>query len=381
MSLAGFATPEGTARYRDRFAARAAAGHFRQCNELWLSSLGVGTYLGEHDDATDELYARAVARVLELGCNVIDTAINYRFQRSERSIAAALGALVAQGKLARDEVVVASKAGFLTFDADTPPDPAAYFQEHYVRTGVLGPGDVVAGMHSMAPRYLENQLDRSRRNLGLETLDIYYLHNPETQLQVLPRPEFLQRIRAAFVKLEECVAGGKLHCYGTATWDGYRKPAQARDYLSLAELVRAAVEVAGPKHHFRAVQLPYNLAMPEAFLRPNQTVEGDTVSLLEAARRLGLSVFASASMLQGQVARNLPLDIRTHLDGNLETDAQCAIQFVRSTPGICSALVGMKRLEHVEENLRLVEKPLAPPEKFQHLFASAGGSSAPDSGA
>lgn len=370
MPLAGFATPEGTARYRDRFAGRAAEGHFRERKDLWLSSLGVGTYLGEHDDATDELYARAVARALELGCNVVDTAINYRFQRSERSIAAALGALVAQGKLARDEVVVASKAGFLTFDGDYPPDPAAYFQEHYIRTGILSPGDLVAGMHCLAPRYLENQLDRSRRNLDLETLDLYYLHNPETQLQVLPREEFLHRIRAAFAKLEECVAGGKLRCYGTATWDGYRKSPQARDYLSLEELVRVAVDVAGQSHHFCAVQLPYNLGMPEAFLRANQPVDGESVSLLEAAQRLGLTVFASASILQGRVAHDLPLDIRTHLNGGLETDAQCAIQFVRSTPGVSTALVGMKSLEHVEENLRLVQKPLTPPEKFAGLFAS-----------
>ncbi|MFQ5663440.1 MAG: aldo/keto reductase [Terriglobia bacterium] len=375
MALAGFATPEGTQRYRQRFAGRAAEGHFREQNRLWLSSLGVGTYLGEHNPATDELYARAIARAVELGVNVIDTAINYRFQRSERSIAAALGALVEQGWLARDEVVVASKAGFLTFDADYPPDPAAYFQEHYIQTGTLGADDVVAGMHCMTPRYLEDQLDRSRRNLDLETLDIYYVHNPETQLQVVSREEFLNRIAAAFEKLEECVAAGKLRCYGTATWDGYRKPPPARDYLALEELVRVAERVAGKEHHFKAVQLPYNLAMPEAFSRANQPLDNQQVPLLEAARRLGVTVFASASILQGQMARNLPARLRALLNADLETDAQRALQFVRSTPGIGSALVGMKQLPHVEENLRLVQKSLTPPEQFNRLFTRD-----PDSG-
>lgn len=368
MALAGFATPEGTTRYRERFAGHAAEGHFRERNGLWLSSLGVGTYLGEHDAATDAAYARAIARALELGSNVIDTAINYRFQRSERSIAAAVGALVAQGRLARDEFVIASKAGFLTFDGDYPSDPNAYFQEEYVRPGVLRREELVGGMHCMAPAYLENQLDRSRRNLNLETIDIYYLHNPETQLPVLSRSEFLQRMGAAFAKLEACVAAQKIRCYGTATWDGYRKPAQARDHLSLEELARVAEQVAGPNHHFKCVQLPYNLGMPEAFLHANQRVGGESVSLLEAARRLGFIVFASASMLQGRVARGLPADIRAHINGNLESDAQCALQFVRSTPGITAALVGMKRVEHVEENLRLAQKPLVPAEKFRHLF-------------
>ena len=368
MELAGFATLDGTQRYRDRFAPRAAQGHFRQKNGLWLSSLGVGTYLGGHDQATDERCARAVARCLELGVNVIDTAINYRFQRSERSVGAALGALVEQGKLSREEVIVASKAGFLTFDGDTPSDPAAYFNQEYVERGVYGPEEVVAGMHCMSPRYLEDQLDRSRLNLCLQTIDIYFLHNPETQLQVLPRAEFLRRVRAAFAKLEESVAAGKIRLYGTATWDGYRKAPQARDALSLEEFVRLAEEVAGSDHHFKVVQLPYNLAMPEALLVANQTVAGERVTLLEAARRLGMIVYASASLLQGKVARNLPEDVRAALDGKLESDAQRALQFVRSTPGVDAALVGMRRVEHVEENLRLVEQPLLAAETFRKAF-------------
>ncbi|MBI4465935.1 MAG: aldo/keto reductase [Acidobacteria bacterium] len=368
MELAGFATPEGTARYRERFAGHAAEGHFRQQNGLWLSSVGIGTYLGAHDDETDERYARAVARALELGVNVVDTAINYRFQRSERSVGAALGALIEQGKLARDEVIVASKAGFLTFDGDYPPDPAAYFQEHYFRPGVLRTEDVVAGMHCMTPRYLEDQLERSRRNLGLDTLDVYFLHNPETQLQAVPRAEFLSRIRAAYEKLEECMAAGKIRCYGTATWDGYRQSPRARDFLSLEELLRVATEVAGANHHFRCVQLPYNLAMPEALLQANQPLDSEAVPLLEAARRLGITVFASASLLQGQVARNLPDDLRAALGPDLETDAQRALQFVRSTPGVGTALVGMSRVAHVEENLRLVAQPLVSAETFRRVF-------------
>lgn len=366
--LAGYATSEGTERYRNRFAGRAAEGHFRKKNGLWLSSLGAGTYLGEHDPATDERYANAIARALELGVNVIDTAINYRFQRSERAVGAALGVLVEQGKLAREEVVVASKAGFLTFDGDYPPNPAAYFTQEYVASGVLGPEDVVGGMHCMSPRYLADQIERSRRNLGLETIDVYFLHNPETQLPAVPRAEFLSRVRGAFAKFEECAAAGKIRSYGTATWEGYRKPPQARDSLSLEELVRLAEEVAGADHHFKVVQLPFNLAMPEAWLTATQTVGGENVSFLEAAKRLGITVYASASLLQGQVARNLPGELRAALDGNLDTDAQRALQFVRSAPGVDAALVGMSRVQHVEENLRLVGVPPLAVETFRKLF-------------
>ncbi len=71
----GRATPEGTARFRD--AADAAAGHFRRSPDgLSLSSLGIGTYLGRDDARTDALYAGPVRCALQLGLNVVDTAIN-----------------------------------------------------------------------------------------------------------------------------------------------------------------------------------------------------------------------------------------------------------------------------------------------------------------
>src|SRR5439155_23840451 len=55
-----------------------------------VSSLGNGTYLGRDDDWTDAAYTVAVRRALQLGINVVDTAINYRNQRSERAVGRAL---------------------------------------------------------------------------------------------------------------------------------------------------------------------------------------------------------------------------------------------------------------------------------------------------
>src|SRR5688500_15464921 len=184
---AGRATPEGTARYRARVGSRAAEGHFRELRgngageALQLSSIGLGTYLGGDDDATDRRYEEAIARAIEDGCKVLDAAINYRSMRSERSIGRALAAAFAAGTLQRDEVVVATKAGFLPFDGGRPRDPGGYLRETYVTGGVLKPEDIVAGCHAMTPGYLRDQLERSRTNLGLDTIDVFYLHNPETQ--------------------------------------------------------------------------------------------------------------------------------------------------------------------------------------------------------
>ncbi len=263
--------------------------------------------------------------------------------------------------------MVATKGGFLPFDGARPRDPRRYVEETYVRPGIFTWEEFAAGCHCMTPRYLADQLERSRHNLGLATIDAYYLHNPETQLTEVPREEFTRRIRAAFEVLEAACAEGKIGLYGTATWNGYRQPREAADYLSLADLVAAAREVGGAGHHFRVLQLPYNLAMLEAFGLANQRVDGREAPLLEAARAHGCYVMTSASILRGRLARNLPAALGDYL-GGLETDAQRAIQFVRSTPGVGTALVGMKRVGHVEENARVAQVPPVPEESLRALF-------------
>ena len=369
--IPGSATSEGTTRYAARLAGRVAAGHFGDLDGLAVSTLGIGTYLGREDAETDVAYQDALARALELGINTVDTAVNYRHQRSERAIRTALAAAFGRGLARRDEVVVATKGGYIPFEGAVPRDPRAWFTQTYLDTGIIGPGDVAGGIHCIAPRYLADQIERSRANLGLETLDVYYVHNPEAQLEEVDRPEFRKRIRAAFDTLEQAVREAKLRRYGTATWNGYREDPGSPGYLSLEELVGAARDAGGADHHFKVVQLPYNLAMPEAFVRANQSVGGALVPLAEAARRLGVYVMASASILQGQLARNLPPMVATVLPG-LATDAQRALQFVRSTPGIGTALVGMKSAAHVEENARVAAVPPQPWAEFQRFFSAAG---------
>src|ERR1700740_434461 len=125
-----YATAEGTARYEGRFQQYRESAFYRTVLTLNASSVGIGTYLGAVDEATDRAYTDALVAAAENGINFFDTAINYRHQRSERCIGAALQ------RLQRDEIVVCTKAGFLTPNAV----PAGLRQE-----------DVVGGMHSMAP--------------------------------------------------------------------------------------------------------------------------------------------------------------------------------------------------------------------------------------
>lgn len=366
QQVPGRATAQATLRYAAKFQGRVAAGHFRDVQGgLVLSSIGIGTYLGEPDRATDAGYTSAIIAAVRGGVNVVDSAINYRLQRSERSVGAALKVLSAT-EFSREEIVVCTKAGFLTPDGEMPEDASEYFSREYVERGILRPEDIAAGCHCIAPAYLSDQLDRSRKNLGVECVDVFYLHNPETQLSEVAPDEFRRRIRDAFQFLESAVSAGKIGAYGLATWNAFRDERNSPGYLSIAAMETIARETGGPNHHFRFVQLPLNLAMPEALLRPNQVVEGKTMAMVQAGRALGITVVSSAALLQGQLTKNLPSYIGAAL-GLKDYSAQ-ALQFARSVPGVTTALVGMSSVEHVRANLEVAAVEPAPRDQFLKLF-------------
>ena len=329
------ATAEGAERYVGRFPELRKAGFYRTVFDLEVSSLGIGTYLGAPDETADHSYVAALLAGAENGINFFDTAINYRHQRSERAIGAALC------ELARDEIVICSKAGFLVPGAV----PAS-----------LRPEDVCEGMHSMAPHFLEDQIERSRGNLRVDTIDVFYLHNPETQLGARSVQEFEAAIRGAFAELERQVQRGRIRWYGAATWNGFR----VQNALSLPRLAAIAIEEGGPGHHFRFVQLPFNTGMVEAY-----TARPDNV--LTAASSLGIAVVASATLAQTRVLRDMPAGVAGQMPG-LTTNAQRAIQFTRSTPGISVALVGMGKPGHVTENLGVAKVPPLDRETYDRLY-------------
>lgn len=367
VALSGHATPEGTARFRDRAVGgrKLPARHFRAApGGLALSSLGLGTYIGPPDAPTDLAVEQAVAVCLTSGrVNVLDTAINYRYQRAERSIGRALGRLVDRDEVKRDEVFVATKNGYFAPDAESGTPPNQWIDEQLVRPGILDRADIVDDCHAMSPSYLADQFERSCHNLGLATVDLLYLHNAaDAQIPAVGREEFSSRLGRAFRLYEGYRDQGKMRAYGLATWDCLRAGPDAPGYFSLEAAVQSAREIGGENHGFRFVQFPFNIAMPEAAKVRNQSVGGEKMTLFEAARKLEVGCFTSVPLVQGQLARSGP-------KRNGLTAAQTAIQFARSAPGTIAPLVGQKQTEHLSENLELAGRPPWNSEQFREMVA------------
>jgi aryl-alcohol dehydrogenase-like predicted oxidoreductase len=355
LPIAGGASATGTRRYAARFTPRVAADFYRRLgNGPTVSSIGIGTYLGECDDADDARYVQSIRAALRSGINLVDTAINYRCQRSERAVGTAVREAVAAGDVARDEVVLCTKGGYLPLDGTPPPtrvEYKEYVRREFVDPGIINPDELVADGHCIAPAYLEHQIARSRENLGLRTIDVYYLHNPEQQLEAISAGEFGRRLRRAFATLEARVAAGDIQRYGCATWQGLRTPPGTRGHLSLHDLVSIARDVGGEDHHFAIIQLPINLALTEAVRTPTQQLaDGRLVPVLEAATALGVVVVASATLLQSRLTTGLPAELHDSFP-RATTDAARAIAFVRSLPAVTTALVGTKSVAHLEQNL------------------------------
>jgi aryl-alcohol dehydrogenase-like predicted oxidoreductase len=342
------ATREGTWRYRNRFGDSFGRTYFRRFGPGVVSSVGIGTYLGDPTDAVDDRYHDALVTGLENGVNLVDTAVNYRCQRAERVVGRALR----DADVDRDEVVVATKGGFVPFDGSQPPDPGAYIRRTVVDTGLVAPDDLARGSHCLTPDYIDSMLDRSLSNLSLDRVDLYYVHNPETQLFARPRDAVYDRLEAVFTRLEERRAAGDIGAYGVATWEAFRVPPDDDRYLSLQEVVSraatAAEAVGASEPGLAAIQLPFNVTMADAFTRAAHG-EGEMESALRYAHERGLGVFTSASLGQGSLAEGIPAAVDAELTG--DTPAQRALNFARSAPGVTAALVGMSTPAHVAENV------------------------------
>jgi aryl-alcohol dehydrogenase-like predicted oxidoreductase len=366
--LSGYATPSGTKEYVEYALQRGKpTAHFRLFDGLYLSSIGMGTYLGQPSAEDDNAMENAVYESIKSGAvNVIDTAINYRAMKSEKTIGRALLRLETDGIISREKVFVCTKNGYITNDGDySNIDVMEYMQKMFISTGIIEASDISSGYNVLNPNYIRRCIDKSLSNMRIDAIDLVYIHNSfESWHEDISKEEFMDMLSKVFDVYEKYRSIGKIRYYGMATWTCFRVMPDNKEYLSLQEVVKLAEKVGGKEHGFRFIQLPYNLAYSEALLLKSQSVGGQkNLTILEAAETLGIHIFTSIPLFQSRLLRAQIPDYMGLSDQVLKL-----VQVIRSSPSVIAPLIGYKTREHLEQDLKIAEIPPLNSKEFEQVI-------------
>ena len=277
-------------------------GHFQGT----MTKLILGTHLGDFSDEVSLSYQQAVSFALQNGINSIDGAINYRGMRSEKDEGTAIRQLIQDGKLKREELCVSSKAGLLFGDITEKLNPRMYLEKILKPQGISEADffEYDGLSQTLNPVFFEIALAKSRRNLGLETLDIHFIHIPEITRSGISQADFYDRMERLFRWYEEKVQEGKIRQFGIALEFMGKEPGESRWHFELEELMNRALKAGNGRTHFKHVIYEYNILCPYPKSVASQTVENRILALADACRRLGLETEASMPFAMGSAFRD-----------------------------------------------------------------------------
>ncbi|WP_044419180.1 aldo/keto reductase [Halarcobacter anaerophilus] len=342
-------------------------------NNLIFSKLGLGTFNKEPYKEENYVfhYIEGVKEAVKSGINLIDTASNYRYGQSEKEIGIALKELIDEKSIKREELIICSKGGFIQLDYPFPENPYEWINENIIKTKLANKDDIELDQHCLTADFIEWSFEKSLKNLGVEAIDIYFLHNPEMQLLKLGYNKFLKRIESIFKRFEKMADKGLIKYYGVATWNGFTNDKRSKELMNLEDLVNIAKKVGGEEHRFKYIQTPFNIGKTSIYTMPTQSVNNEECTLLQAAYRLGIGVISSSSLLQMNLfKKSFKPETGYLLDSKmvLKNDIQLALQFVRSTPGLVSSLFASKVPVHIKENLEITKIKATPRSNYDLMY-------------
>jgi aryl-alcohol dehydrogenase-like predicted oxidoreductase len=291
---------------------------------IGLGCMGMSFAYGARDDAES---TRTLHRALDLGVNHLDTSDVYGAGHNERLIGP-----VAQAR--RDEVFLATKFGMRS------------------TTGGQATAGAPDSFVDSSPAWARDACDASLSRLGIDTIDLYYLHrrNPKVPIE--------ETVGA----MAELVAAGKVR------------------HLGLSEVSPATLRAAHAVHPIAAVQLEYSL-----FTR--EVVEGEA---LATCRELGVAVVAYSPVGRGWLTGTvtspdqfgagdfrpvgLPRFSTANFAANLSlaervkavaveigcTPAQAALAWLLAQGEDILPIPGTKRVRYLEENTAAADIVLDP---------------------
>ena len=284
--IKGFCTQEETLNYIKKY-------NFNKeffntlSNGINISSIGIGTYKGNVSERGDHDWESSIINGVKKGFNVIDTAAKYRRQKSEIIIGKCIKNFKENLNISRESLFISTKGGLIGYPNNLNKD----FIDSYITKLTITPNEIYMKEFCMSPDFIKNQIDQSRDRLNLETIDCYYLHNPETLFQYKKKDEAYMIFESVFNMLEESIEEGKIRNYGVASWNGLRRRKENKFFLDIKRLLKIATKIKGESHGFRFIQIPLSVGMP--YILKNE--------YLKEISELGLNIFTSASAYEGRL--------------------------------------------------------------------------------
>jgi aryl-alcohol dehydrogenase-like predicted oxidoreductase len=288
---------------------------------MGLGCMGMSEFYGPTDEAES---IATIHRALDLGVNFLDTADAYGMGANEKLVGKAI-------KGQRDRAIIATKFGIVRTG-----DPRA--------RGVNG-----------RPEYVRACCDASLERLGVETIDLYYLH------RIDPNTPIEETIGA----MAELVHAGKVR------------------YLGLSEVSPRSLRRAHAVHPITALQTEYSLWSREpedeifttvrelgtAFVAYSPLGRGFLTGRIKGFEDFAADDYRRISpRFQGDnFARNLELvkHVQTMAKEKGCTPAQLALAWVLGQGDDIIPIPGTKRRSYLEENVAAKEVVLTPGELRQ----------------
>jgi aryl-alcohol dehydrogenase-like predicted oxidoreductase len=315
------------------FEMRELGGSGVQVTPVIFGAWAVGGWMWGGNDEADSI--AAIRASVDHGVTTIDTAAVYGQGYGEEVVGRAIQGL-------RDRVQIATKCG-MTWDLDGGSDPWATQDR-------LG-SDVTIRRNS-SPKTIPIECERSLKRLGVDVIDLYQVHWPDTTTPV-------EDTMAALIKLKD---QGKIRAIGVSNYD--------------ATWIRNAA-AAGP---LASLQPPYSLIQ--------RKIEKE---ILPTCRDLNVGVIVYSPMERGLLTSSVPPDrvfppgdhrsthkffkpenrklvlesldkVRPIAEKHGVSLAQMVINWTIQVPGITSAIVGARNAEQAEHNARALAFRLPPEE-------------------
>ncbi len=266
-----------------------------------MGRVALGTHLGDFSIEDSEKYIQAIKYATKNGIYTIDGAINYRGMCSEKDEGVAIKQLTQENKLTREDFFITSKAGLLFGDVRGKMNPQKYLSQIIEPNGITRDDftEYEGLLQTLNPCFYEIALSKSLDNLGLETLDVHYIHIPEISRLGFSEEEFYEKLEKLFIWYEEKVNEGKIRFYGLAFEFMVEEPYEDKWHVEIEKIKKIAENVSSGECHLRYILFEYNMLCSSANKVKNQIVNGESMTLIDACRKLGLETVGSMPFAMG----------------------------------------------------------------------------------